>query len=121
MARGMIVAGNWKMNLDRTKAADLARAVAARQGEAAGVDLVLCPPFPYLGTVAAEIAGSRVALGGQNVHDKPSGAFTGEVAAPMLVDAGCRYVILGHSERRTLCGETDAMTATSRARSAGES
>jgi triosephosphate isomerase len=109
MARRTIVAGNWKMNLDRAKAVDLARAVAARQAEAAGVDLVLCPPFPYLGTVAAEIAGSRVGLGGQNAHEKTSGAFTGEVAPPMLVDAGCRYVILGHSERRTLCGETDAI------------
>jgi triosephosphate isomerase len=113
--RRKIVAGNWKMNLDRAKAHDLAQAVAGRAKEAGGVELVLCPPAPYVGTVgsALGIAGgtspSGVALGGQNMHDKGSGAFTGEVAAPMLVDLGCRYVILGHSERRTLFGETDAI------------
>jgi len=108
MSRRKIVAGNWKMNLDRAKAADLTRAVVARHGEAATVELVLCPPAPYLGTVAAELGGG-VALGGQNMHDKASGAFTGEVAPPMLLDLGCRYVILGHSERRTLFGETDSI------------
>jgi len=109
MSRRKIVAGNWKMNLDRAQAADLARAVAGRQAEAKGVELVLCPPAPYLGTVGAEVGGSTVAVGGQNMHDKASGAFTGEVAPPMLLDFGCRYVILGHSERRTLFGETDAI------------
>jgi triosephosphate isomerase len=115
MARQKIVAGNWKMNLDRAAAADLARAVAARSGEAAGVELVLCPPAVYVGTVGAALgleqgaSPSGVALGAQNMHDKASGAFTGEVAPPMLVDLACRYVILGHSERRTLFGETDAI------------
>jgi triosephosphate isomerase len=114
-SRRKIVAGNWKMNLDRAKAHDLALAVAGRSREAGGVELVLCPPAVYVGTVgsALGISGntspSGVALGGQNMHDKGSGAFTGEVAAPMLVDLGCRYVILGHSERRTLFGETDAI------------
>ena len=113
--RRKIVAGNWKMNLDRAKSAELAQAVAGRAKEAGGVELVLCPPAPYVGTVgsALGISGnaspSGVALGGQNMHDKGSGAFTGEVAAPMLIDLGCRYVILGHSERRTLFGETDAI------------
>jgi triosephosphate isomerase len=85
--------------------------VAARSGEAAGVDLVLCPPALYLDAVGAALsaAKSSVGLGGQNMHDKASGAFTGEVAPPMLVDLGCKYVILGHSERRTLFGETDAI------------
>jgi len=108
--RRPIVAGNWKMNLDRARGRDLAAAVAARRGEARGVDLVLCPPTVYLETVGSALAdaGTDVALGGQNAHDKSGGAFTGEVAAPMLVDVGCRFVILGHSERRTLCGETDA-------------
>ena len=110
MARTAIVAGNWKMNLDRAKARELAAAVAARRGEAAAVELVLCPPALYLETVGTALAAanSDVGLGAQNVHEKPSGAFTGEVSPPMLLDIGCRYVILGHSERRTLFGETDA-------------
>ncbi|MFM1902511.1 MAG: hypothetical protein RLZZ440_411 [Planctomycetota bacterium] len=110
-SRTPIVAGNWKMNLDRAAAEALAAAVAGRRGEAAGVDLVLCPPALYIPPVVAAVAtaGGDVAVGGQNAHDKTSGAFTGEVAPQMLVDAGCRYVILGHSERRTLFGETDAM------------
>ena len=110
MPRTKIVAGNWKMNLDRAKAKDLAAAVAARRGEAAKVELVLCPPALYVETVGSALAGAKcdVGLGAQNMHDKASGAFTGEVAPPMLVDLGCRYVILGHSERRTLFGETDA-------------
>jgi triosephosphate isomerase len=110
MPRTKIVAGNWKMNLDRAKAKELAAAVAARRGEAAAVELVLCPPALYVETVGSALTGakSNVGLGAQNMHDKASGAFTGEVAPPMLVDLGCRYVILGHSERRTLFGETDA-------------
>ena len=110
MPRTKIVAGNWKMNLDRAKAKELAAAVAARRGEAAKVELVLCPPALYVETVGSALAGtkSNVGLGAQNMHDKASGAFTGEVAPPMLVDLGCHYVILGHSERRTLFGETDA-------------
>ncbi|MCX7414174.1 MAG: triose-phosphate isomerase [Planctomycetia bacterium] len=115
MARKKIVAGNWKMNLDRAKARELTAAVAARVGEAGGVELVLCPPALYVETVATalHLAGGKspsgVALGGQNMHDKASGAFTGEVAPAMFVDLGCQYVILGHSERRTLFGETDAI------------
>jgi triosephosphate isomerase len=108
-ARRKIVAGNWKMNLDRAKARELAAAVAARRGEAADVDLVLCPPAVYLETVGNAIAASDVALGAQNAHAMAGGAYTGEVADPMLIDLGCRFVILGHSERRTLCGETDAI------------
>ncbi|MFM8635550.1 MAG: triose-phosphate isomerase [Planctomycetia bacterium] len=115
MPRRKIVAGNWKMNLDQAAATSLAKAVAARRREAGGVELVLCPPSVYVGTVASalQLSGgespSGVWLGGQNMHDKASGAFTGEVAPPMLADMGCRYVILGHSERRTLFGETDAI------------
>ena len=110
MSRKKIVAGNWKMNLDRAKARDLTAAVAGRRGEAAKVELVLCPPALYVDTVGAALSGAKsdVGLGAQNMHDKASGAFTGEVAPSMLVDMGCRYVILGHSERRTLFGETDA-------------
>ncbi len=108
-ARPPIVAGNWKMNLDRAQGRALAATAVARRHEAASTELVLCPPAVYLDTVGAALAGSDIGLGAQNAHDKPSGAFTGEVAAAMLVDVGCRYVILGHSERRTLCGETDAV------------
>lgn len=109
--RRKIVAGNWKMNLDRAKARELAAAVAARLQEAGTTELVLCPPAPLLDAVGVTLAAahSPVALGGQNMHDKTSGAFTGEVAPPMLLDLGCRFVILGHSERRTLFGETDAI------------
>ena len=115
MPRKKIVAGNWKMNLDRAKAHELTQAVSARTGEAAGVELVLCPPALYIETVgtALKAAGGTstagVGLGAQNMHDKASGAFTGEVAPAMLVDMCCKYVILGHSERRTLFGETDAI------------
>ncbi|MFM7107232.1 MAG: triose-phosphate isomerase [Planctomycetaceae bacterium] len=110
-ARSKIVAGNWKMNLDRAQGRALAAAVAARRAEADGVELVLCPPALYLETVGTTLSAvkSDVALGAQNAHDKSSGAFTGEVAPAMLVDMCCRYVILGHSERRTLCGETDGI------------
>jgi len=115
MSRKKIVAGNWKMNLDRVKATELAQAVAGRHAEAGSVELVLCPPAAYLTTVGAAlglvhaVSPSGVTLGAQNMHDKASGAFTGEVAPAMLLDLGCRYVILGHSERRTLFGETDAI------------
>ena len=106
--RRKIVAGNWKMNLDRPKAVELAASVVARAAEAGTTELVLCPPAVYVEAVGSAVAKSVVALGGQNMHDKASGAFTGEIAPAMLVDLGCRYVILGHSERRTLFGETDA-------------
>ena len=118
MSRRSIVAGNWKMNLDKAKAAELAQAVAGRHGEAGSVELVLCPPSLYLATVGTALglthgkAPSGVAVGAQNMHDKANGAFTGEIAAPMLIDLGCQFVILGHSERRTLFGETDAIVNT---------
>ena len=117
MSRTSIVAGNWKMNLDRVGSIALAKAVAAGRAQAGDVDVVLCPPSIYLSAVgdALEISSgvspAGVGLGGQNMWDQPSGAFTGEISAGMLVDMGCRYVILGHSERRTLLAETDELIA----------
>jgi triosephosphate isomerase len=105
--RRPIIAGNWKMNLDRAQAVALAKAVAARSDAADTVDLVLCPPSVYLDAVSQAVAGSRVAVGAQNIYFESNGAFTGEISAPMVVDVGCRYVILGHSERRHVLGETN--------------
>jgi len=105
--RRTFIAGNWKMNLDRAAAVDLAAGVAKAAEGLQGVDLAVCPPFAYLDAVAGVVAGSPVALGAQNVYHEPEGAFTGEISTAMLCDLGCRYVILGHSERRHVLGETD--------------
>ncbi|MGB9691487.1 MAG: triose-phosphate isomerase [Candidatus Sumerlaeaceae bacterium] len=107
MARKPIIAGNWKMHKTRREAADLANALAAQLGTYEAVEVVLCPPYTALETVAAAIRGTRISLGAQNCHWADSGAFTGEVSAPMLVDVGCKYVIIGHSERRQYFAETD--------------
>jgi triosephosphate isomerase len=104
-----LAAGNWKMNGLKADGLALARDIVARARQAApGCDLLLCPPATLLAAVAEAIAGSQVALGGQNCHAAEKGAHTGEISAAMLKDAGCAYVILGHSERRTDQGETDA-------------
>ena len=109
MARKLI-AGNWKMNELRRSAATLAGALAERARAAGplGWDPLVCPPAPLLGPVGAALQGSAVALGGQDCHQARSGAHTGDVSAEMLADAGCRYVIVGHSERRADHGEDDA-------------
>ncbi len=103
-----LVAGNWKMHTLRAEAASLATAV--RDG-AAGLacELVVCPPFVHLVSVARLLAGSPVAVGGQDCHQATHGAHTGDVSAPMLRDAGAAWVILGHSERRQDHGETDEL------------
>jgi triosephosphate isomerase len=101
------IAGNWKMNLDRRAAVELARAVASHASDVEGVELAVFPPSVYLDAVGETLRGSSVALGAQNLYHQPNGAFTGETSATMLVDLGCRYVILGHSERRHVLGETD--------------
>jgi triosephosphate isomerase (TIM) len=112
--RTKLVAGNWKMNGQRADglalAAELARrAGAARGGEAPRCELLVCPPATLLSSVHEIIAGSNLALGGQDCHAAPKGAFTGDVSAEMLADLGCTHVILGHSERRHGHGETDAV------------
>jgi triosephosphate isomerase len=109
--RRPFVAGNWKMNLDRTRAASLARAVRARAATLDGVDVALFPPFVYLADVAAALSGSRVRAGAQDLHPEPKGAFTGEVSGPMIRDVGGALVLVGHSERRHGLGESDAFVA----------
>lgn len=109
--RNLLVAGNWKMNGDSVSNAELVSGVVAGAPDADNVELLVCPPFPYLGAVVKATAGSKVAVGAQNVSEHASGAFTGEVAPAMLSDIGCEYAIVGHSERRTLYGETSAAVA----------
>jgi triosephosphate isomerase len=106
-----LIVGNWKMNGSLARAGELASAVAAGSADVAGVEVAVCPPFVYLPRVAQALAGSSVWLGAQNVADQDQGAFTGEVAGDMLIDVGCRFVIVGHSERRTHYGESDALVA----------
>ena len=106
MIRKPLVVGNWKMNGTTPDAVALARLVAAGRPPA-GVEVAVCPPFPYLAAVAGIVAGTGVGLGAQDVSRRPPGAHTGEVAAEMLSDVGCRWVIVGHSERRSRLGETD--------------
>ncbi len=107
MSRKRFIAGNWKMNTTRSGAIELARGVAAEVGSQDQVDVAVCPPLVYLADVGAAVVGTRVALGAQNAYFENEGAFTGEVSIRMLLDVGCRYVILGHSERRHLMGESD--------------
>ena len=109
-SRRKLVAGNWKMNTTRARAIALAQSVAQIvPSTASPVDVLLCPPFPYLCDVAAALEGSAVQLGAQDVYYEAPGAFTGEVAVSMLTDVGCRFVIVGHSERRHILGETNTL------------
>ncbi len=108
--RQPLVAGNWKMNGNRDSAVKLADAIL--QGpDRASAEVLLCPPFVYLADVARAIKGSGMALGAQDLCAEDNGAFTGEVSGQMLKDFDCSYVIVGHSERRALYGESDALTA----------
>ncbi len=106
MKRIPVLAGNWKMNKTPTEAADLAKTFAASLGDVTAAEVVLCPPFVALLTVQAAIKGTRLGLGAQNLHWEKSGAYTGEISAPMLA-GWCTHVIIGHSERRQYFGETD--------------
>lgn len=106
--RTPLIAGNWKMNKTASEAATFVRELIHKPLPSSSVDIVIAPPFTALGSVRQAIGtDSSIVLAGQNLHWEDSGAYTGEVSAPMLKDLGCQYVILGHSERRALFGERD--------------
>ncbi|MEA3195352.1 MAG: triosephosphate isomerase [Betaproteobacteria bacterium] len=111
MGRVRLVAGNWKMHGSRQANRTLLEQLIAAVPQVRGVECTVCVPFPYLGEVARQLAGTPIAWGAQNVSEHAQGAYTGEVSAPMLAEFGCRHVIVGHSERRQLFGESDAQVA----------
>lgn len=107
--RTPVVAANWKMHKTQPEARQFLADFLPRAAALTGVEIVICPPFTALAAAAEALKGTAVGLGAQNMSEQPSGAFTGEVSGAMLADAGCRYVILGHSERRRLFGEDDRL------------
>jgi triosephosphate isomerase len=107
--RRPFIAGNWKMNLDRASAVALAEGLVKDAEKAGDVDVAVCPPYVYIDAIRDVVAGTKVQLGAQDMYHEAGGAYTGEISAAMLLDLGCKYVILGHSERRHVMGETDEM------------
>ena len=107
--RAKLIAGNWKMNGSLQSVTELIDGIKA--GDAGEAELAVCPPAVFLMKVGGMLDGTNIALGAQNVCDHESGAYTGEVSAAMLAECGCRYVIVGHSERRSLYGESDELVA----------
>jgi triosephosphate isomerase len=105
--RKPILAGNWKMNMTTAQARELASKLIPLVASARDREIVLGPPFTALSIVAETIKGTNIGLSAQNLHWEDKGAFTGEISADMLLDSGCKYVIIGHSERRQYFGETD--------------
>ena len=111
MKRTPLVAGNWKMNGSRASNQALLDAVLAGLAKSKGIEAAVCVPFPYLSQAAERLKGTSLAWGAQNVSEHAAGAYTGEISAAMLVEFGCRYVLVGHSERRQIYGETDSQVA----------
>jgi len=103
--RRYLIAGNWKMNTDRASGTALAKAIADGAAASDKVDVLVCPPFPYLVPVVDAVSGTQVVVGSQDAYFEESGAFTGETSVNMIKDVGCGSVILGHSERRHVMGE----------------
>lgn len=106
-SRRPLIAGNWKMFKTNSQAAETAKEIVEHVKNVSDVDIMISPPFTALSPVCGVIEGSNVSLGAQNLYWEKEGAFTGEISPPMLISAGCRYVIIGHSERRQHFGETD--------------
>jgi len=109
--RQPLVAGNWKMNGSLDSITALVEGIKAGLDSVTTAEMVVCPPFVYIPTVASLIGDASISPGAQDVSDQEAGAHTGEVAPAMLTDVGCKYVIVGHSERRSIYGESDAFTA----------
>ncbi len=109
--RNYLVAGNWKMNGSNATNAALVDGILSDMPDSASVELLICPPYPYLPEIAQKVRDSRVSLGAQSISEHEAGAFTGEIAGSMLKDVGCEYVIVGHSERRALMGESSQIVA----------
>jgi len=107
--RRLFIAGNWKMNLNRGQSLSLVQSLVESLRGVSGVDIAVCPPAVYLGELGKALYATNIGLGAQNANSKSEGAYTGEISCSMLKDVGCRYVILGHSERRAIYGETDSM------------
>ena len=110
MMRQSLVVGNWKMNGTRASAKSLAQGIIAGLGEN-NASIAICVPYVFIADITEVIKGTRLELGAQNVADKASGAFTGEVSASMLKEFGCQYALVGHSERRTYYGDTNTSVA----------
>jgi triosephosphate isomerase len=110
MTNKPFIVGNWKMNLTLEESKDLVRALKDKLTDAAGVDVGVCPPFVFLKDICEMLRGSSIVVGAQNMHCEKKGAYTGEVSGLMIKEIGCTHVIVGHSERRTIFGETNKVT-----------